>query len=250
MVKLGNVAAAFHARMCNDPRFGYTQGTGRWGASPTETWSSDGINGKFAIGDRDCSSSVIDVWREVLSNTPYAGCLDAATYTGNMRDVFTSTGLFEWMPADYPAQPGDIYLNEAKHTAMNQTSGLLSEFLINENGGIIGGQVGDQTGRESVVRNVYNFPWNGILHYNGKADFEGDDLDMNETDMRKLARMIAEENAAYGFGDDLKPNWDGYGASKKNGGCTRNNYNVARMVLASLNDIRAMLARIIAKLGA
>ena len=178
MADRADVAASFHARQCEDPRFGYTQGGGRWGGSEIEWWEAAGVSAPFAVGDRDCSSSVIDCWREALRGSAYEGSLDGATYTGNMRSVFTASGLFEWHPMGdgYVAQRGDIYLNEASHTAMCQSAvpDMLSEFSINELGTITGGQVGDQTGSESRIGAYYDFPWDGILSYNHQADEEDD----------------------------------------------------------------------------
>ncbi|MCB7085269.1 SH3 domain-containing protein [Gordonibacter urolithinfaciens] len=166
-----NVAATFHRRQVDDARFGYTQGDGRWGSGPVEWWECEGVRAPFAVGDRDCASSVIDCWREALRGSAYEGALDAASCTSNMRAVFVGSGLFEWHPMGdgYIAQRGDVYLNESKHTAMCQSAvpDKLSEFLINEHGTITGGQVGDQTGRESLVRDYYDFPWDGILAYVG-----------------------------------------------------------------------------------
>jgi len=78
----------------------------------------------------------------------------------------------------FTADTGDLYLNVQNHVAMCQTQvpDVLSEFYINEHGTITGGQIGDQTGGESWVRAYYSFPWDGILHYNGQADFEEDDM--------------------------------------------------------------------------
>lgn len=172
-----NVAATFHRRQVDDCRFGYTQGDGRWGSGPVEWWECEGVRAPFSVGDRDCSSSVIDCWREALRGSAYEGALDAATYTGDMRAAFVGSGLFEWHPMGdgYVAQRGDVYLNEANHTAMCQSAvpDMLSEYLSNEHGGIVGGQVGDQTGGESLMRPYYDFPWDGILAYNGKADGAG-----------------------------------------------------------------------------
>lgn len=175
MPNLGRVAAILHKHLCTHSWHGYTQGAGRWGdGEGVCRINIDGRSYTVNQGDRDCSSSVIECWRAAIAGTPYAGKLDAATYTGNMREVFVKSGLFTWHPMGdgYIAQPGDIYLNEVNHTAMCQTAipDVLSEFLIDENGQIIGGAVGDQTGRESVVREYYDFPWDGILAYNGKAD--------------------------------------------------------------------------------
>lgn len=176
MTDRADVAAYFHKRMADDNRFGYTQGSGRWGSGPTEAWEHNGVTGYFNIGDRDCSSSVIDCWQEALRGSNYEGFLNGATYTGNMRSVFTSSGLFDWHPRGdgYIAQRGDIYLNEGQHTAMCQSAipDMLTEALINEFGTITGGAQGDQTGSEFVYRGFWEFPWDGILAYNHKADDE------------------------------------------------------------------------------
>jgi len=100
-----------------------------------------------------------------------------ASYTGNMRECLLATGLFRWVPIDKQpyAQRGDIYLSEANHTAMctSDEPDMLCQFSISENGTIYG-QQGDQTGRESLIKPYYNFPWDGILAYNHKADEEDD----------------------------------------------------------------------------
>lgn len=170
------VAAYYHARMAVDNRFGYTQGPDRWGGNgPLEIWECQGVLGQFIIGGRDCSSSVIDCWAEALRGSKWEGVLNGATYTGNIRSVFVASGLFDWHPMGdgYIAQKGDIYLNETTHTAMCQNAipDTLSEAVINEFGGIVGGQDGDQTGWEFVTdKPYYDFPWDGILAYNHAAD--------------------------------------------------------------------------------
>ncbi|MEG2533548.1 MAG: SH3 domain-containing protein [Gordonibacter sp.] len=169
---LANIAATIHAHLCEHWFHGYTQGDGRWGDGEGVCLvEAEGKSYAIEQGDRDCSSSVIDAWIAALVGTSREGALDAATYTGNMRSVFVGSGLFRWRPMGdgYIAQRGDIYLNEVNHTAMCQSAvpDKLSEFLINENGGIVGGQVGDQTGRESLIRDYYDFPWDGILEYIG-----------------------------------------------------------------------------------
>ena len=180
MTDRAKVAAHFHRMQCEDDRFGYTQGSGRWGSGPTEEWEYEGVKGMFVVGDRDCSSSVIDCWQEALRGSEYEGALADATYTGNMREVFVGSGLFEWKPMSFTAQTGDVYLNESQHTAMCQSAvpDVLSEFYINEHGEIIGGEVGKQAYWEAMVRNYYDFPWDGILHYNGKADIDMKPVDV------------------------------------------------------------------------
>ena len=39
--------------------------------------------------------------------------------------------------------------------------------------GLIDGEPGDQTGRESRIQDYYRGSWDGVLHYNGKADTGG-----------------------------------------------------------------------------
>lgn len=175
MPNCANVAATLHDHCCRHEWHGYTQGSGRWGdGEGVCVVAVDGVAYAVQQGDRDCSSSVAECWRVALQGTPYEGALDRATYTGDMRGVFVGSGLFDWHPMGdgYVAKRGDVYLNERDHTAMCQSAApdMLSEFAINEHGGIVGGQVGDQTGRESLLRPYYDYPWDGILAYNGKAD--------------------------------------------------------------------------------
>lgn len=168
-MKVNEVAAYIHKKMCDDDRFGYSWDE-RHGAS-YEKWKIDGKDYSISVGDYDCSSSTIDAWRNALQHTKYRGALDAATYTGNMRSVFVNSGLFEWKPMSFLAEPGDLYLNEANHVAMCQTQvpDILSEFSWGDNGAH-GNKRGDQSGQEASVHAYYDYPWAGILHYNGKAD--------------------------------------------------------------------------------
>ena len=181
-----NVAASLMEHLVDHNAHGYTQGSGRFGSGGYEVVTVGGVDYTLALGDRDCSSAVIDCWRTALIGTAWEGTLDAATYTGNMRSVFVASGLFEWHPMGdgYIAQRGDIYLNEVSHTAMciSAVPDMLAEFSINEFGGITGGQVGDQTGSESHRRAYYDFPWDGILSYNGKAD----EMALSDSDINRI----------------------------------------------------------------
>ena len=108
-----------------------------------------------------------------MAGSPYDGLITRYNWTGGMREMFVGSGLFSWKPISFNAQRGDIYLDESAHTAMcvrnDGTADLLAEFSISETGGI-DGEPGDQTGRESWVHDYYSGRWDGILHYNGKAD--------------------------------------------------------------------------------
>lgn len=149
---------------------GYSQ-VSRWGDG--EGTCDVNIGGKvykLQQGDRDCSSAVIDAYQ-----TAGIDC-GGATYTGNMRRCMTGTGNFKWhtMSSGYIAQAGDIYLNEVNHTAMclSAVPDMLMEFSISETGGIDGAE-GDQTGRESLTRAYYNYPWDGILECINKEQVSG-----------------------------------------------------------------------------
>ena len=171
-----------HYFMVVDPRFGYEQYPDRWGGDypggPIEFVSSSGRKYTLNPGSFDCSSSTIYVWRKSLEGTPFEGLLDGASYTGDMKNVFVKSGLFN--ASLTAAKRGDLYLNEGVHVAMCQDGGddgvfnydCLSEFNMNENGGANWGQPGDQTGYESVFREYYDDNWNTVLHYNGLGDYE------------------------------------------------------------------------------
>ena len=146
--------------LCNHDSHGYTQGN-RWGNGTKETVDlGDGVSVEVMQGDRDCSSAIISALNAVGIDT------GDATYTGNMKRNILNTGLFEWKGEEFIAGRGDIYLNEACHTAMSvdDESTRLAEFAISENGTIYGEQ-GDQTGYESRIVGYYNYPWDGILHW-------------------------------------------------------------------------------------
>jgi hypothetical protein len=171
-MKCNEIAAIIHADMVNDDSNGYSWEP-RHGedGKGVKTLTIDGKKYSYDRGAWDCSSSVIKAWSEAIKYTPYKGKLDGATYTGNMRSVFVHSGLFEWKPMSFIAARGDLYLNEANHVAMcqSQDPDVMSEFCINENGEVYGGAPGDQTGGEAAI-NPFREEFDGILHYNGKAD--------------------------------------------------------------------------------
>lgn len=160
-------------------------------------------------GDRDCSSAVCEAWELAPAGTAYDGLITRYNWTGGMREMFVGSGLFSWKPMSFNASRGDIYLDEENHTAMcirnDGTADLLGEFSISETGGI-DGEPGDQTGRESWIHDYDSGHWDGILHYNGKADIGGASTPTGSGapsgDVSELAaRVIAGE---FGNGDERK----------------------------------------------
>lgn len=173
MVKVANVAASLMEHLCIDPKHGYAQDN-RWGSDEVCYVDVDGTLYRLDGGDRDCSSAVVDCYTQALYYTEYRGAIAGATYTGNMRKVFLDSGLFDVVEyySGIPLNRGDVLLNDSSHTAMvlQSNPATVGEFSINSFGGIVGDREGDQTGNESHIRSMYNFPWNCVLKYNGKAD--------------------------------------------------------------------------------
>ncbi|MDU4447675.1 MAG: SH3 domain-containing protein [Anaerococcus vaginalis] len=118
--------------------------------------------------DRDCSSLVIDCWQRAGVPVRSSG----ATYTGNMYSVFVKCGFKDVtnqvnLNNGYGLQYGDVLLNYTCHTAMYIGNYRVVEASIDENGGVVGRQKGDQTGREIWTCNYYNYPWSCVLRYVG-----------------------------------------------------------------------------------
>ena len=107
-------------------------------------------------GDYDCSSFVVTALDQAGVD------VYGATYTGNMRSQLTR-GRIRWYRDLSKIKRGDILLNEGHHTAVYLGDGMVVNASQNEHNGAVGGQPGDQTGREIWVRPYVNFPWDGFL---------------------------------------------------------------------------------------
>lgn len=145
-------AVSYIKNIAADNKHGYSQ-VNRWGTPGT--WS-----------DYDCSSLVISAYQAAGIPVKDKG----ATYTGNMYAVFTKCGFKDVTSKINLATgkgliAGDVLLNHQDHTAMMISTTQLAQASIDENGGIMGGKVGDQTGYEIHTRSYYNYPWNAVLRY-------------------------------------------------------------------------------------
>lgn len=136
-----NDAVAWAVGIANDDSHGYDQ-IKRWGP------------------DYDCSSLIIQAYEN-------AGCpvkTNGASYTGNMKNKFVATGFQEIPYTDgMELIKGDVLLRSG-HTAMYIGDGNIVSAHINELGLIVGGQTGDQTGKEinvSLFANDTN--WKTVL---------------------------------------------------------------------------------------
>lgn len=141
-----------------------------------EAWAADDSHGydqQYRWGERgdyDCSAAVIQAWE--LAGVPVKS--SGATYTGNMRGAFLLCGFEDVtslidLTTGSGLERGDVLLNIANHTAMYCGAGQEVEASINELGTATGGQPGDQTGREFLVRPYRNYPWNCVLRYGGEG---------------------------------------------------------------------------------
>lgn len=138
----------------NDPNVGYDQKY-RWGEK----------------GDYDCSGAVITAYEKAGIPVKSKG---GASYTGNMLNAFKKTGFTDItnqvnLQTGDGLIRGDVLLNPGRHTAMYIGNGQEAEASINEHGTTTGGQPGDQTEKEFLVRSYRNYPWNNVLRYSGSG---------------------------------------------------------------------------------
>lgn len=146
-------AVSWALMIAEDDSHGYDQGD-RWG------------------NDYDCSSLIIQAYE----NAGVPVKTNGASYTGNMIDVFLSTG-FEDVTAKVNLSTGAGLIKgdvvwKSGHVEMVSRTGYLVGASSNENGETTGGQTGDQTGKEIRERAYYNYPWTNVLRY---VEATGDD---------------------------------------------------------------------------
>lgn len=171
---MGAVASAvtWALAIANDDSHGYDQNN-RW--SP----------------DYDCSSFVIEAYQQAGIPVKTNG----ASYTGNMVSVFKKCGF-----KDVTAQinlstgagliAGDVCWKSG-HVEMCSRAGYLVGAHINENGEIVGGQSGDQTGAEISERTYYS-GWTTVLRYPEEESTNtiSSNQYLSESDMQINARYI------------------------------------------------------------
>lgn len=143
-------ATEFMENVAKDDSHGYSQ-IDRWG--PT---------------NYDCSGLSITAWQQAGVPVKTKG----ATYTGNMYCVFKKCGFKDVtkevnLKTGAGLQRGDVLLNKRHHVAQYCGNGKEVEASINEFGKAVGGRSGDQTGREILIRNYRNYPWDCVLRYKG-----------------------------------------------------------------------------------
>lgn len=146
-------------KACQDWSLGYDQNQ-RWNI--------------YDGGECDCSSLVIWALKQAGFD------VGSATYTGNMSSNLTKRG---WTRIPYKGlyqvKAGDILLNDQYHTAAvisgSGATAKLAQASIDERGRATGGSAGDQSGRETNTRQVYDYShgWDCILRYSGADSGQG-----------------------------------------------------------------------------
>ena len=146
-----------------DPAYGYSQGADRDGAS------------------FDCSSLVCRALRAAGFGTP-----SPSFSTRTMGGWLASHG-WVWHNGTSGVRRGDV-LWKSGHTGIAASGSTVVEARIDENGGVIGGRPGDQTGREIAVFALSSMAWVGYWRYD-ERESEGE---MTEQDKRDIAEMVWE----------------------------------------------------------
>ena len=155
-----------------------------------ETWAKDDSHGYDQDyrwgeeGDYDCSSAVIQAWQNAGVPVKAKG----ATYTGDMREVFLNCGFIDItgkvnISTGAGLLRGDVLLNTVHHVAMYCGNGQEVEASINEKGTAHGGQPGDQTGKEFLIRSYRNYPWDSVLRY--KENVSSDSATTSDTEKKQ-----------------------------------------------------------------
>ena len=163
-----------------------------------ENWAKDDSHGYDQDyrwgekGDYDCSSAVIQAWQNAGVPVKSGG----ATYTGDMKNVFLKNGFVDVTSKVNVATGsgllrGDVLLNEARHVAMYCGNGKEVEASINEKGTAHGGQPGDQTGKEFLIRSYRNYPWHCILRYAGDQTVTSD-VEKKQNTVAYVARFTKD----------------------------------------------------------
>ena len=166
MLTVPERAAEIARHIARHSEHGYSQpnraGVGTGGGATEKVTLSDGTNVRIAPGDRDCSSLAIECY--AAQDVDCGG----AWYTGDMKKDMVASGNFRTLKASTwrDPQPGDILLASGKHAAVAVGGGKLVEAISSEKG-TTHGKLGDQTGREIWVRDLYDDGWDCVLRYCG-----------------------------------------------------------------------------------
>ena len=160
-------ATSWMEKKAKNPEVGYDQDY-RWGQN----------------GDYDCSGAVITAWDKAgvdlkndgKDNTGVWPKKGGANTTYDMGPVLEKNGFVDVkskvnLKTGEGLKRGDILLRKSHHVAMYCGNGKEVEASINEHGTAHGGQPGDQTGREFLIRSYRrDYHWTNVYRYEGGVD--------------------------------------------------------------------------------
>lgn len=119
--------------------------------------NTHGYDQKYRNGpDYDCSSLVATALHEGGYN------VSPRSWTGNLKQQLVNAGFKE---CKKPWKAGDIHLKVGRHVCMSIDESRIVEASINEQGDIIGGKSGDQTGREIWIHDYYMYTGGWDYHF-------------------------------------------------------------------------------------
>ena len=188
MLSVADTAAELAEHAAANDAHGYSQpnraavGTGATAGEWVTV--SDGRTYGIATGDYDCSSLAIQSY--AAQGVDCGG----AWSTHDMERKMVASGNFASLPRDTWRNPrrGDLLLVPGKHVAVALGDGRVAEAVRSENHSTHG-QLGDQDGREIIIRDIYDDGWTCVLRYVGpereQASDEpaaGETIDFGEED--------------------------------------------------------------------
>ncbi|MFR6169805.1 MAG: NlpC/P60 family protein [Blautia wexlerae] len=164
-----------------------------------ETWAKDNSHGYDQDyrwgekGDYDCSSAVIQAWQNAGVPVKVWWCYIHRRYEKCLLEerIQRHYRLCQQKNRQQGLKRGDVLLNEAHHVAMYCGDGKEVEASINEKGTAHGGQPGDQTGKEFLIRSYRNYPWHCILRYAGDQTVTSD-AEKKQNTVAYVARFIKD----------------------------------------------------------
>lgn len=151
--------------------------------------------------DYDCSSLVGTALHEAGFN------ISPSSSTWTLEAQLRKAGFVDCRA---PWKAGDVHLSTNHHVIMSINEKLIAQASINENGGIKGGQVGDQTGNEINIKNYYvpSYGWDVHLRYVSKNDSEDEDMkEFTYEDWKKYQDRYTAEKASEGVPTVPENNW-------------------------------------------
>lgn len=109
----------------------------------------------------DCSGAVV-----VAAEKADPGCTGGASYTGDMRERFTSTGRWTWHDGVEGLRPGDVVLTPKAPGVVGHTA------VVDFDGGLL-----EEYPPQGRKVEWYGYPWDGYLSHVDDGEDGGDETE-------------------------------------------------------------------------